>query len=49
LEARKAWLKKPASRIRYEETHPVIGVRLSMDDYRRLKEMKEEDGSAGLS
>jgi len=36
--------KKPPSRIRYEETHPVISVRLGMDDYRKLKEMKEERG-----
>lgn len=36
--------RKPPSRIRYEETHPVISVRLSMDDYRRFKKMKEERG-----
>ncbi len=36
--------RKPPSRIRYEMEHPVVSARLSIDDYRRLMELKEKRG-----
>lgn len=38
--------RKPPSRIRYEETHPVVSARLGMDDYKRLKEILETEGKS---
>ena len=36
--------KKPPSRIRYERSHPVVSARLSMEDYRKLMELKRRRG-----
>jgi len=36
--------RKPPSRIRYERSHPVISIRVSMNYYRRLRELKERRG-----
>ena len=32
---------KPPSRIRYEQTHPVISIRVNKELYEKLKEIKE--------
>ena len=32
---------KPPSRIRYEQTHPVISIRVNKELYQKLKEVKE--------
>ena len=32
---------KPPSRIRYEQTHPVIAIRVNAELYHKLKELKE--------
>lgn len=32
---------KPPSRIKYEQTHPVIGIRVDSALYERLKELKQ--------
>jgi len=39
-------VRKPPSRIRYEKTHPVVSARLSVDDYKRLKEILETEGKS---
>ena len=36
--------KKPPSRIRYERSHPVVSARLSMEDYKKLMELKRQRG-----
>ena len=36
--------RKPPSRIRYEQSHPVVSARLSMEDYRKLMELKRRRG-----
>ena len=37
---------KPPSRIRYEQTHPVVSVRVNRGLYQDLKEIKEREGKS---
>jgi len=38
--------RKPPSRIKYEQSHPVISCRVPMEIYDRLQDIKQRDGKS---
>lgn len=40
---------RPPSRLRYEERHPVVTLRLPLDVYRRFKEAAMATGASAAS
>jgi len=46
VENMKKKTKKPPSRIRYEQSHPVVSARLDIDTSQKLKEILETDAKS---
>jgi predicted DNA-binding protein len=37
---------QPPAKIRYNQTHPTVSIRVSQDLYDRLKELREKSGKS---